>query len=187
MTLDQVFDFCKKFDYKPNEPAQNQIQRLPHILKNDEYLIAMLEGRDVKTRYLFVLTNERLIYLNINSLKNEAVFERPLSDFKSISYEKGIFKGKLIMDGVLVGYDHLSVIHNCDHYLLYKFNKAFNELLTTRSNDRAFMNSVLEEIKAREQSSIGSLPDRLHELVKLKDEGLLTEEEFAAQKAKLLK
>lgn len=38
----------------------------------------------------------------------------------------------------------------------------------------------------REQASTGTVPDQLEKLAKLHDDGKLTDEEFAAQKAKLL-
>lgn len=155
--------------------TKKELNHLPKVLSDGEQVLAFTSGIMDGNTWLITLTDRRIIFLDkgmIYGLKQAAI---DLDKVNAVSGETGLMFGKIaIEDG------------------------ASQRVITNvwKKTVVAFTNKVRDAIEARKQSlrpiaaSVQPAPDdivaKLERLASLLEKGVLTQEEFVQQKARLL-
>lgn len=157
--------------------TKKELQYLPDALMADEQVLAFTSGIMDGNTWLIALTDMRIIFLDkgmIYGLKQTAI---PLEKINSITGSTGIFFGDIeIADG--------SATHKIEN--------------VWKKTVKQFTNLAQEQIRLVTEKSKNPMPvsnsgsgdtdvvTQLEKLAGMLEKGILTQEEFAAQKAKLL-
>ena len=183
------------FDYKNASPAdlkaeysriasemgddqfftKKELNHLPQILADGEQILAFTSGLMDGNTWLITLTDRRVIFLDkgmIYGLKQTTI---DLDKVNAISGETGIFFGKIkIEDGAKE-----RLIDNVWKKTVVKFtNKARDAIEARKRPHHAPVQAV--------NNNSDDLVSKLERLAGLKEKGILSQEEFDQQKAKLL-
>jgi hypothetical protein len=175
-TLDQIQTQLQKLDGVSSFLAKKEIKELPNILWHDEEVKGLIQGMYNNGNGLLVGTNSRLIFINKKLLGGIVVEDFPYDKISSIQYETGLLFGKIT--------------------IFTSGNKALIEQ-TDKKQARTFCDEARERISNKSAAAapvpVAAQPgtqvdvaDQLQKLAALKEKGILTEEEFQAQKKKLL-
>ena len=155
--------------------TKKELNHLPNVLSDGEQVLAFTSGLMDGNTWLITLTDRRIIFLDkgmIYGLKQAAI---DLDKVNAVSGETGLMFGKIAVE-----------------------DAASQRVITNvwKKTVVAFTNKVRDAIEARKDSlrpiaaSVQSAPDdtvaKLERLASLLEKGVLTQEEFAQQKARLL-
>lgn len=118
---------------------------------------------------LLIATQKRLIFVDkgLFSLKVE---DFPYEKITSVQYESGIMSGKI----TILASGNKAIIDNTNKTTGKEFSESVR--LKISSNNITKNNNVVQD----------DVYSKLEKIAKLKDQGILTQEEFEFQKAKLL-
>jgi phage FluMu protein Com/ribosomal protein S20 len=153
--------------------TRKELNYLPEVLGEGEQVLAFSSGLMSGDSWLIALTDKRIIFLDkgfVLGLKQVAI---DLDKVNAVSGETGLVWGKIsIQDGASA-----KTISN-----------------VWKSTVRPFTNKVRDAIEARKKTfreaiqttSSDDLVSRLEKLATLVDRGIITQEEFARQKLRLL-
>ncbi len=147
-----------------------EVRNLPQILDADESVKAITSGLMDGATWLAVCTNRRLIFLNRGMFYGAREVQLPLDRIQSIDYSFTICFGSIsVWDGA----------------------SAFTISMVLKSSILPFVKTTQETMYAvRQQQTrpvvVSDVATQLEKLADLKEKGHLTEEEFQAQKRKLL-
>lgn len=169
--LDEIKDELEILDINPTIFARKEIHALPDILSENEKIVYLIEGRNKLTNHhiILVATERRLIFVDKEFMYGLKVEDFSYDKVSSIQYEKSL---------MLASID----IHISENILeIDKVGKYYAELFCEKVRD--FMARPKEYFKSQSESTV---LDQLERLGRLKDSGILTEEEFFAQKKKLM-
>jgi hypothetical protein len=152
--------------------GRKEIKELPNILWEDENVERLVQGSYDSGSGVLVATNKRLIFVDkgIGKLRVE---DFPYDKLSSIQYQTGWAGGTI----TIFASGNKAEIKNVpkDHC------KNFADYI------RARISPVVESVQTAAPSTGGpDLVDQLERLAKLKEQGILTDEEFAVQKARIL-
>ncbi len=153
--------------------TKKEIRALPKILNNNEVIKGITSGMMNKATWLAVCTNQRLIFVNRGMFYGLRQVQVPLDRIQSIDHEFTIAFGSIrVWDGA----------------------SAFTIRMVLKSSIIPFVNAAQQAMQAlrstQAKQNTTSAPvdvaSQLGKLAELKEKGFLTEEEFQAQKKKLL-
>lgn len=156
--------------------GRKEIKELPSILWEDECVENIIQGTYNNGNGILVATNRRLVFVDKGFLFGLKVEDFPYDKISSIQYETGILMGKLT--------------------IFTSGNKAIIDNVI-KAKVRIFGDSVRAKISAPKDTTNPSAPiivtqqpidvaDQLEKLAKLREQGILSEEEFTQQKKKIL-
>lgn len=183
--------------------TSKEVRSLPQILENDERILAITSGFVGNNTWMLTCTDRRLIFLDRGWLYGVKQIQMPLNRINSIDHEIGIAFGTIsVWDGatrMTVG----NILRNKVHYFVKAAKRAMEEY-----NNRVSMHyqqQMMQQQMAMQQQyqpqqapqqpqrtpeqqaqRMSELAQHLEKLAALRDKGILTEEEFQAQKAKML-
>jgi len=169
--LDEIKDELELLDINPTIFARKEIHSLPEVLSENEKIVYLIEGRNKLTNHhiILVATERRLIFIDKEFMYGMKVEDFSYDKVSSIQYEKSL---------MLASVD----IHISDNILeIDNVGKYYAELFCEKVRD--FM---ARPTKYFQNTSEITTLDQLEQLGRLKESGVLTEEEFAVQKKKLL-
>jgi len=170
--LDEIREELEKLDINPTFFARKEIRELPNVLSEDEKIVYLVEGRNKISNHhiLLVATDRRLIFLDKEFLYGLKVEDYSYDKVTSIQYETEFMLASIDVhiSGNIVEIDGVG--------------KYEAELFCERVRD--FMSRPKEYFQSKAEPTV---LDQLEQLGRLKDGGVLTEEEFNEQKKKLLK
>lgn len=169
--LDEIKDELEKLDINPTFFARKEIRELPEVLSRDEKIVYLVEGRNKITKHhiILVATDRRLIFVD-----KEFMYGLKLEDF---SYDK-VSSLQYETSFMLASID----IHVSDNIVeIDGVGKYEAELFCEKVRD--FMSRPKEYFQPKTEPSV---LDQLEQLGRLKENSVLTEDEFAEQKQKLL-
>ncbi|MDN5477980.1 MAG: PH domain-containing protein [Chryseobacterium sp.] len=169
--LDEIKDELEILDINPTIFARKEIHALPDILSENEKIVYLIEGRNKLTNHhiILVATERRLIFVDKEFMYGLKVEDFSYDKVSSIQYEKSL---------MLASID----IHISENILeIDNVGKYYAELFCEKVRD--FMARPREYFKSKSESTV---LHQLEQLGRLKDSGILTEEEFFAQKKKLM-
>lgn len=137
-----------------------------------EGMLKRIHGRDVNGVGLVIATSHRVILFRKSFIGTVIKEEIPLSKGSFVSFRKGILTSGV---NVVTSNNEAEVIH-CNTAYAQKFSEALNKLLVdgTSNTTSNIPNNTI------------STADQLEKLFNLKEKGILTDEEFLQEKAKLL-
>lgn len=150
--------------------GRKEINELPQILALDEKIDHIIQGTYNNGQGILVSTSRRLIFIDKGMLYGLKVEDFALDKISSIQYETGLMWAKVKIHTS----SNIALIDNVDKF-----------------SARIFAEFVRDKISQPKEIVIqsNSEPDvltQLEKLGKLKDSGILSEEEFNEQKKKLL-
>lgn len=151
--------------------TKKELKYLPEVLAGGEQVLAFTSGLMDGNTWLITLTDRRVIFLDKGMLYGLKQSSIELDKINAVSGKTGIMFGEiLIQDG---GNER-------------KISNVWKKTVT------AFTNKVRDAMHAKKQpavqvpSSEDDMISKLERLGALRDKGVLTPEEFAEQKAKIL-
>lgn len=149
-----------------------EINELPKILKDDEDIVYAVAGIYEKGLGVLISTTKRVIFIDkgILSLRIE---DFGLDKITSIQYSSGI----LMADIKIIASSNSSVIENVGKNGAKVFCDKTRNLLSQPKQFQTVNNIVNNQI---------DIADQLEKFAKLRDNGIITQDEFDAQKKKLL-
>lgn len=169
--LDEIKDELEILDINPTIFARKEIHALPDVLSEDEKIVYLIEGRNKLNNHhiILVATERRLIFIDKEFMYGLKVEDFSYDKVSSIQYEKSL---------MLASVD----IHIADNVLeIDNVGKYYAELFCEKVRD--FMARPKEYFQDKSEPTV---LDQLEQLGRLRESGILTEEEFAEQKKKLL-
>ncbi len=154
-----------------NYLGRKEINELPQILAESETIDNIAQGTYNNGQGILVSTNRRLVFVDKGLLYGLKVEDFPLDKITTIQYETGLLLGeiKIHTSGNIAKIDNVE-----------------------KANARAFAEFVRNKLSQPKETTapiINNQPDvydQLEKLAKLKEQGILTQEEFDTQKKKLL-
>ena len=167
----QIREELAKLDINPTFFARKEIKELSNILSVDEKIVYLVEGRNKITDHHIILvgTDRRLIFIDKEFMYGLKVEDYSYDKVASIQYETSFMLASIDVNvsGYIVEIDGVG--------------KYEAELFCEKV--RNFMSRPKEFSQAKSEPTI---LDQLEQLGRLKESGVLTEEEFDEQKRKLL-
>ena len=151
--------------------TQKEVRALPSILDENEAIKAVTSGFMDGATWLAVCTNRRLVFLNRGMVYGSRELQFPLDRIQSIDH------GFTIYFGFITVWDGAS---------------AFTINMVLKPSILPFVKATQEGMYAMRKPQTTATPhgndiaSQLERLAALKEKGHLTEEEFQAQKRKLL-
>ncbi|KPH14546.1 PH domain-containing protein [Chryseobacterium sp. ERMR1:04] len=169
--LEEIKAELEKLNINPTFFARKEIRELPNVLSTDEKIVYLVEGRNKTTQHhiILVATDRRLIFIDKEFMYGLKVEDFSYSKVSSIQYEKSLMLASIdisISDNILE---------------IDGVGKYEAELFCEKVRD--FMSRPKEYFQPRNEPSV---LDQLEQLGRLKENGVITEEEFTEQKKKLI-
>jgi hypothetical protein len=156
--------------------SNREVKRLADYLWDNERVDRMVNARYGGGVGLLVLTNRRLLFLKDGVMK-QTHEDFPLDKVSSVQWSSGLTLGKLTIfaSGNKAEVDQVQKKDGKD------FVDHVRERIASGSETRQAASEP-----AATATSPASVADELKKLAELRDSGVLTDDEFAAQKARLL-
>lgn len=155
--------------------TRKELNHLPEVLMEGEQVLAFSSGIMEKKTWLIALTDKRIILLDKGMFFGLKQIFIDLDKVNAISGEAGIFFGKIIIqDG--------AKIHTIDNVFKKTVVRFTNKVRDAIENRKTGITQQAQENFAANEAIIS----QLERLVELKNQGFLNDEEFAAQKARIL-
>lgn len=161
----QVEAFAKNL---PNKMlARREIKKLPELLAPGETIIRMAQGRYEGKQGLVVATDSRVMFVE-SGMMRQRLEDFPYERISTIQSQTGMAFGKL-------------VIHASG-------NKAVIDQIAPKALSDTLASDVRERLgeKPAATAAADGPAERLRKLAELRDAGVISEDEFAVKKAKLL-
>lgn len=172
LTLAEVQEQIKSLGEINTFGTKKEIKSLPEILRDGENIKALTSGFYDGNTWLIVCTNYRLIFLDKGMIYGLRQVDIPLDKVNSIQCETGlIFATVVVWDGA-------------SKIKIENIAKKHGKEFTNRVNDS--LHEYKNQPRQVVQTSNVDVASQLLKLAELKDKGVLTEDEFLAQKKKLL-
>ena len=149
--------------------GSKEINALPNLLAESEIVDNIAQGTYSNGQGILVSTNRRLVFIDKGLLYGLKVEDFPLDKITTIQYETGLLLGEI-------------KIHTSGN--IAKIDNV--EKTTARSFAEFVRNKLSQPKETIAQSTQPNVLDQLEKLAKLKDNGIISEEEFIEQKKKLL-
>jgi len=161
--------------------GRKEVKELPNILWADENVENIIQGTYNNGNGILVATNRRLVFVDKGILFGLKVEDFAYDKISSIQYETGILLGKL----TIFTSGNKAIIDNINKAKVRVFGDAVRAKISAPRKEP--LTQTVVQVQAPSQvNNNGSVLEQLERLAKLKEQGFLTEEEFAGQKKRLL-
>lgn len=166
-TIDEVKVQIKQASGIDSSLWKREVNELPSILAETEGVSAILQGIYDNKLGILIATSTRVLFLDKGLFGGLKVEEFQYEKISSVQFETGLIQGKL----KIFTSGNTAEITNCDKRLV-----------------RLFAEYVQGRISAPKVSPVtgGDVVEKLERLAKLKEQGILSDEEFKQQKDKIL-
>jgi hypothetical protein len=169
--LKEIKDQITRIGNNSLSMCKKEIMELPKILQADEVIEQIVSGSYEGGHGVLVATNKRLVFVDKGTLWGCKVEDFPYDKINSIQYDTGMLMGTIKI--------HASGNHADIHNVDKVWAKNFADFA------RAKISSYTNVPTQSPQLAVDML-SQLERLAKLKEQGVLTDEEFSEQKAKML-
>ncbi|CAB3678035.1 MAG: PH domain-containing protein [Achromobacter pulmonis] len=156
--------------------TKKELNHLPHVLYDDEEILAFTSGMMNNNTWLITLTDKRIIFLDkglIYGLRQTAI---DLDKVNAVSGETGLMFGNIAIQDSAGSYQ----IRNVWKKTVMRFANRVQEAIEARK--ARFMQQPAAKAAVPDDDIIA----KLERLASLRDRGILTDAEFAEQKARIL-
>lgn len=150
--------------------GRKEINELPQILAESETIDNIAQGTYNNGQGILVSTNRRLVFVDKGLLYGLKVEDFPLDKITSIQYETGLLLGEIKIHTS----GNIAKIDNVEKATARTFAEFVRNKLSQPKETTTIINNQPNVL------------DQLEKLAKLKEQGILTQEEFDTQKKKLL-
>tara|TARA_B100001027_G_C16135875_1_gene271416 strand:+ start:125 stop:661 length:537 start_codon:yes stop_codon:yes gene_type:complete len=177
MTVDKQYikDQLAKLDSKRRLGVGKELNHLHEVINEGENILGHTRGFYDGNTWLICVTNRRLLFLDKGMLVGMKSTEIPLDSVGSVNYETKMLGG------------NITVTASGQEKHIGKMRKQdVKDVANLISEAAAKMKKEIHGNPGGGQESNTSKMDELKKLAELKDSGVLSEEEFNAEKAKLL-
>lgn len=161
--------------------GRREVKELPKILWDDEQVLDLVQGFYNNGTGILVATQKRLLFVDKGLLGGLKVEDFPLDKISSLQYSTGMLLGEI----TVFTSGNKAIIKNVDKGQTRTFAEGVRARIESRSAATKVSAPPPAAIQAPASSTAG-LIDELGKLGALKTQGLLSEEDFAAAKKKLL-
>lgn len=177
-TLEEVKEQIGVIDGASRFLGRKEIKELPKILWEDEKVEKVVQGTYNNSNGLLVATNKRLVFVNkgIGKLKVE---DFPYDKLTSIQYETGWMLGSI----TIFTSGNKAEIKNVHKDQCKNFADNVRARITAVSGHASAPNVAPPSVTP---PSGADVVDQLERLAKLKEQGILSDDEFRLQKEKIL-
>lgn len=181
-SYEEVKEALKGLDGVSAFLGKSEIKELPNILWENELPEAVVQGRYGNRNGILVCTNSRLIFISKTLGISLKVEDFPLDKVSSLQYETGMIFGKV----TVFASGNKADIEQIDK----KQTRNFAEFVRSKisnlnaSNPTSLSEPATETSAQKDSTDI--MIDKLERLGALRDKGIITEDEFQAQKHKIL-
>lgn len=159
--------------------GRKEIKELPNILWEDEVVEGMITGNyNSKIGALFA-TNKRLIFVDKGLIFGLKVEDFPYDKITSIQYETGLMFGKI----TIFASGNKSELKDATKDLVRIFAETVRAKIENKGKPSQ---STSTPTTPHQELSMEDKIAQLERLQKLKEAGILTDDELAIQKAKIL-
>lgn len=153
--------------------GRKEINELPQILAENESVNNIVQGTYNNGSGILVSTDRRLIFVDKGLLYGLKVEDFPHNKISSIQYETGLILAKIKIHTS----GNIALIDNVEKSSARQFAEFVRDFISRpKPQEPIFIQNTAEP----------SIFDQLEKLGKLKEMGIVTEEEFNEQKKKLL-
>lgn len=160
--------------------TRKEVNYLPQLLSDDEVIQYAASGMYDGNTVLIVLTQKRIMFVDKGMIYGVQTSEIPLDMVNGVSSKSGVLLGEIsVMNGV--SWAHIKNIPKIAVPVLSDKIKRASE-----AYKQSLYRPQIEVSQNSQPLSQNLIADELIKLKSLVDNGILTEEEFQAQKAKLL-
>lgn len=169
--LDEIKNELNRLDISPTIFARKEIHELPDILSEDEKIVYLVEGRNKLNNHhiILVATDRRLILVDKEFMYGLKVEDYSYGKISSIQYETALLLASI---DVKVADDDVE-IDGVGKYHAELFCEKVRDFI---SRPETYFQNRYEP----------GLLDKLEQLGRLKENGVISEEEFFEQKKKLM-
>lgn len=169
--------------------TSKEVSHLPEILQDDENIKYLTSGMMDGTTWLIVCTQKRIILVDYGMFFGVKQSEMALENVNSVSYQTGLIFGSIeIWHG-----GARMLIENCEKKTVKPFCDAVNAAIKKLKSPSQEQNQNprvqtknQNAVQNKKTSSTEDFISQLERLAALKEKGILTDEEFAEQKARIL-
>lgn len=174
--LEQIEQQIKRLGQVDTFGTKKEIKHLPEVLSPDETVLALTSGLMDGNTWLIVCTERRVIFLDKGLLYGLKQRETPLEKINSIEQKTGMLLGSI---GIWDGAARME-IRNVMKQTVGPFVQAVN-----RAREAVRQHTHFNGPRPTPVPNV-DVASQLERLAELRERGILTDAEFAAQKAKLL-
>lgn len=168
-TLEQIKAKLKEIDPTGFTGSGGDVKELPNVMAADEELEYAATGFYKNGTGILVSTNKRILFVNKGLLYGLKVEDFSYDKISSVQYETGMLFGTITI--------HASGNNAEIKNVPKKQAREFGEFVRNKLNKKPEPSTTV---------STSTVADQLEKLASLKEKGLLTDEEFASEKKKLL-
>lgn len=152
--------------------GRKEIKELPNILWEDEIVENIVQGLYENKNGILVATNKRLVFVDKGLIYGLKVEDFPYDKITSIQYQTGMIFGEL----TIYASGNKADIKNVEKKRVRNFAEYVRSRITEKKDRTA---SKYDEPGM-------DVAEQIKRLADLKEQGILTEEEFSMKKKKLL-
>jgi Bacterial PH domain/Short C-terminal domain len=162
--------------------GRKEVKELPNVLWDDEKVEKFIVGTygGIGTGVL-VATNKRLVFVDKGMMKLR-VEDFPYDKITSIQYKTGMMMGEL----TIFASGNKAEIENLDKKQCRNFAETVRARITAASEHASYKEPASQAAAAQPADAGGDVVSQIERLGRLREQGLLTDEEFQAQKEKIL-
>ena len=179
-SMEEIEKQLKDLDGIEKLYARKEIKELPNILWEHEKIEKIVQGFMNNHSGVLVATNSRVIFIDKRLLGGLHVEDFPYDKISSIQYSTGLVMGKI----TIFTSGNRAVIENVEKSKVRDFCDYVRARISAPTKP-AYAQEESNQQTSKE-STAKSVVKELRELAKLKEEGILTEEEFQEMKRKIL-
>jgi hypothetical protein len=173
-TIEQIKNQISHLDGISMFLGRREINELPNILWENENVENLIQGTYNNGNGILVATTHRLIFIDKGLIFGLKVEDFPYSKISSIQYSTGLLLGKLT---IFVS-GNKAVIDNVDK----KRVRIFGDFVRNRISSQEQSSSKVQATTVAQTEISDDIINKLERLAKLKEQGILTEDEFNKQK-----
>lgn len=179
-TLNEIKSQIKGLGGVDNFLGRKEIKELPNILWDDETVENIIQGFYNNGNGILVATNKRLVFVDKGLIFGLKVEDFPYDKITTIQYETGLLFGKLTIfsssNKAVIEQVTKSKVRVFGDWVRARVSESKENVLTHKTSNSEGTKAI---------SNIGPL-EKLERLAKLKEQGILSHEEFETQKRKIL-
>ena len=173
-TLEQIRKQIESLEGVEKLLGSREIKELPKILHEGEHIEGLVQGWYENGTGLLVSTNKRLLFVDKGLVAGVRVEDFPYDKISSIQYKTGLVFGEI------------TIFASGNKAEIKQVEKSRTRAFAEYVRAKAGAPSAPETAPTAPPPAADDTVSKLERLAELKAKGILTEEEFAQQKKKLL-